>query len=283
MAEEEQYTALLESILEDNEQVVLALARGVLELRYELGDHYTRPLADNIKECLSRFFMARTGLRFIMEQHIAGQDSHRRSGYSGVIQEKCRPADVIKIAADDAVSVCERCLGDSPSVHILGDVDLAFTYVPHHLHYMMFELLKNALRATVEHSEASFEEDLLPVEVIIARGRQDVTIKVSDRGGGIAFKDLENVWDFMYSSARPPEELTYMDLPGNTPVLAGYGVGLPLCRIYAKYFGGGLDIMSMEGWGTDAYCHLSRLGDRGEALPQTVAASPGELDSSYKK
>lgn len=282
---EAKYTALLEDLLLDNQEIVLTLARGVLELRNELREFYTPPLAKNVKECLNRFFMARTGLRFIMEQHIAGKDGRRRRGYSGVIEEKCFPADVIKAAADQAESICDRCLGESPSVHILGDTDLSFTYVPHHLHYMSLELLKNALRATVEHARRKHGDDVdefPPVEVILARGEQDITIKISDKGGGIAFKDIEKVWDFMFSTARMPEDDELIETPGGqAPVLAGYGVGLPLCRIYAEYFGGGLDIMSMEGWGTDAYCHLSRLGDRGEALPKTVAMSPGELDSNY--
>lgn len=238
--------------------------------------------------------MARTGLRFIIEQHIAGKEEMRRDGFSGVIQEKCFPADVIHAAATEAKEICDRCLGDAPEITVNGDVDLSFTYVPHHLHYMMVELLKNSVRATVEHQRQKsadadgayreFDEDFLPpVDVIIARGIADITIKVSDRGGGIPFNEIDNVWDFMYSTARAPDDFDYVTHePGQAPVLAGYGVGLPLSRIYAKYFGGGLSIMSMEGWGTDAYCHLSRLGDRCEALPRSVARSPAERDSNYR-
>ena len=49
--------------------------------------------------------------------------------------------------------------------------------------------------------------------------------------------------------------------------LAGLGYGLPISRLYARYFGGDLDIKSMEGYGTDAFVHLSRLGDHDEPLP----------------
>jgi pyruvate dehydrogenase kinase 2/3/4 len=49
--------------------------------------------------------------------------------------------------------------------------------------------------------------------------------------------------------------------------IAGFGYGLPLSRLYARYFGGDLSIMSMDGWGTDAYMHLNKLGDSQEFLP----------------
>ena len=43
--------------------------------------------------------------------------------------------------------------------------------------------------------------------------------------------------------------------------LAGLGYGLPIARNYARYFGGDLVIMSMEGYGTDGYIYLPRLGN----------------------
>jgi len=31
--------------------------------------------------------------------------------------------------------------------------------------------------------------------------------------------------------------------------MAGNGYGLPICRLYARYFGGDLQVISMEGYG----------------------------------
>ncbi|CAN0314005.1 unnamed protein product, partial [Ectocarpus fasciculatus] len=35
------------------------------------------------------------------------------------------------------------------------------------------------------------------------------------------------------------------------PPLAGFGMGLPLSRVYARYFGGDVLLKSMEGFGMD--------------------------------
>jgi pyruvate dehydrogenase kinase 2/3/4 len=48
--------------------------------------------------------------------------------------------------------------------------------------------------------------------------------------------------------------------------MAGFGYGLPISRLYARYFGGDLRLISMEGYGTDVYLHLNRLSGNREPL-----------------
>ena len=128
---------------------------------------------------------------------------------------------------------------------------------------MLFEVLKNACRASTEHCNAhNLDLQARPVKVVIADGREDITIKVSDEGGGIPRSEIDDVWTYLHSTAPSPGRAFHGDLGStayaggagmhsNTAPLAGFGVGLPLSRLYARYFGGDLQLLSMEGFGTD--------------------------------
>ncbi len=58
---------------------------------------------------------------------------------------------------------------------------------------------------------------------------------------------------------NPDAVLQARDFDTASP-LAGLGYGLPISRNYARYFDGDLTLMSMEGYGTDSFIYLPRLG-----------------------
>ena len=115
-----------------------------------------------------------------------------------------------------------------------------------------------------------------PVRVVMVKGKNEMTIKVSDQGGGIPRSTMARIFKFTHSTSQQDTE---KDTEFGT-VEAGIrhmrGFGLPLARIYARYFGGELTLKSMEGYGLDAYLYLPRLGDACENLPHRVISSPGE-------
>ena len=51
-------------------------------------------------------------------------------------------------------------------------------YVSQHLHHMVFEVVKNSLRAVAERF-MNADHDPPPIKVVVANGLEDVTIKVS--------------------------------------------------------------------------------------------------------
>ena len=97
--------------------------------------------------------------------------------FAGMICTKCSPVQVINDAIADARSVCMREYATSPEVSVYGDPELTFAYVPSHLHHMIFELVKNSLKATNDKYEDSDEEPP-PVKVIVAEGDEDIAVKV---------------------------------------------------------------------------------------------------------
>jgi pyruvate dehydrogenase kinase 2/3/4 len=78
---------------------------------------------------------------------------------------------------------------------------------------------------------------------------------------------MQKIWSYLYTTATTPVEIQKLhDYPdfGKDAPLAGFGFGLPISRLYSQYFGGDLQVMSMEGYGTDAYLFLHRVGDIAE-------------------
>ncbi|CAE8607434.1 unnamed protein product, partial [Polarella glacialis] len=75
--------------------------------------------------------------------------------------------------------------------------------------------------------------------------------------GGIPFDVGDRVWDFGFSgssvfgvSEDPAKQAT---------ALSGYGLGLPLARLYARYLGGSLSLVSLPEYGVDTYLFLPRI------------------------
>ena len=58
---------------------------------------------------------------------------------------------------------------------------IQLVYVPSHLYHILFELLKNAMRAVVEHYPDT--SDFPPIQLLVVNGQEDLTIKVSQDGG----------------------------------------------------------------------------------------------------
>jgi signal transduction histidine kinase len=100
-----------------------------------------------------------------------------------------------------------------------------------------------------------------------------VTIRIRDRGGGISPEVLPNIWSYSFTTFNDDQDLPPGSSDGGGDALnvisqassgsssiAGLGYGLPLSRAYAEYFGGGIAVQSLFGWGTDVYLRLKGVG-----------------------
>lgn len=202
---------------------------------------------DRLNNALDQFYTNRLSVRLLIDQYI--NYDNQKENFVGVINKKTSPYLILKDAVEDATNICDRNYGDSPEVIIENVNDTEFCYIPSHLHYVLFEVIKNSLRASVENGENK-------VKVIIS-GTDDIVIKISDRGKGIPYSDLEKVWYYSYTTLENNYYNGKIDLERENP-MAGFGLGLSVSRSIIKFLGGDIKLMSMEGYGTDVYISLPK-------------------------
>ncbi|KAM3074321.1 [Pyruvate dehydrogenase (acetyl-transferring)] kinase isozyme 2 [Clarireedia jacksonii] len=263
----QRFAQTLNHIKRRHDGVVTTVAQGILEYKRK---RQRMQIDNNIQSFLDRFYMSRIGIRMLIGQHIALTDqSHDKDpNYVGIICTKTNVRDLAEEAIENARFVCEDHYGlfDAPKIQLVCPPELHFMYVPGHLSHMLFETLKNSLRAVVE-THGPEKQDFPVTKVVVAEGKEDITIKISDEGGGIPRSAIPLVWTYMYTTVdRTPSLDPDFDKSDFKAPMAGFGYGLPISRLYARYFGGDLKLISMEGYGTDVYLHLNRLSSSSEPL-----------------
>jgi len=253
------FTQMLMEILQRHANVVPTMAQGVLQIKNQVAGIEDCPY---LQDFLDRFFLSRIGIRVMISHQIAMMDKLQNKSIEdreGILHNH-NPTEIIRAAIVDATRTCERNYGVAPHVELKGSGgDMDIKLVPSHLHHMLHEVLKNSMRATVEHHGVNCEE-LPAIEIITADGEEDWSLKVSDRGGGIEFSRIEKVWSYLYTTAPRPGADFFEGNLSSAP-MAGLGYGLPLSRLFAQYLGGDLELVSVEGFGTDVCLYLNKLHD----------------------
>jgi len=265
-----EFCQALKTVQTRHNNVVQTMAQGVLELRESHKVDKQTDMA--IQYFLDRFYMSRISMRMLIHQHtlLFEPDADKDTRRIGMIDPSCKVKSVIMEAFQNAAFLCEEYYECAPDIEIKGQVmvknakgkkvGLSLVYPPAHLYHILFELFKNSMRATVETHGKS--RQLPEIEVLVAKGEHDVSIRVSDQGGGIPRHITDHMFHYLYSTAPRPSMT-----PTKAP-LAGYGYGLPLSRLYARYFHGDLILNSYDGYGTDAVVYLKTLTNEAmELLP----------------
>jgi pyruvate dehydrogenase kinase 2/3/4 len=289
---------------------------------------------DEINQWLDRFFALRVSTNMLMSHYL--QQTQNPGGslggrfhnfdidgsaeynpYRSSIDPKCSPAKICKHAADVVARLCRMRYGCAPPIEVVDCESQEFPFVPRYFFYIISELLKNSVRATVEthrgHAACSTEvaSEMPPVTVFISGDEGVCAVRVSDEGGGIPVDRLGHVWSYLYTTADPidqPQSRGGVDSPANLDYLlknlqfsqesepesdiededhddasisrsplAGLGCGLPLTRLYARYLGGSVELQTLPKFGTDVFVYLNRLGS--ESLYQDAMGSL--TDGSY--
>jgi len=243
-----------------------------------LGSHMLPILAKASKEILSvqeapelsRFLdialSSRISRRILAEHHVALHTQfyakEKNINSIGILSLACDPVEIVNRTFLQAQRICRSYYGCSPKLEFLHTkTPSKFPYIPSHLEYILLELFKNSLRATIEQTPFDKRQDALPpIQVAIFSGEDEVTIKVIDQGGGIPPEKLAHVWKYAYTTVKADDTHDGIgSLGAESKPMAGEGFGLPMARIYAQYFGGDMTMQSVHGYNTEVYIRLKHL------------------------
>ncbi|CAB4065634.1 PDK2_3_4 [Lepeophtheirus salmonis] len=240
----EDFTETLKQVYRRHADTVTTMAHAVLTVKesYLSSSAAVTKLPKferNIQYFLDRLYMSRISTRMLINQHVlfCARDKNPISDTElvGTIDPCCNILEVLDQAYKNSRFLCEQYYMNAPEMQVHTqnilqpdqDGKIEIVYVPSHLYHILFELIKNAMRATVEHSEGNDTYDLPPLIATVVRNA--VASQQPEMGTGVP--------------------------------LAGYGYGLPLSRLYARYFAGDLQIYSCDGYGTDALVYLQTESD----------------------
>ena len=92
--------------------------------------------------------------------------------FLGCIQANCNPVHEVRKVVKVVAKQTRDYYGDCPEIQIVDATTASssnnFTYVPHHLHYMIGELLKNSCRATIKrHVDTGARGPIPPIRLVI--------------------------------------------------------------------------------------------------------------------
>ena len=148
-------------ILSQFAEVVPTIAKGILELHQEqVVDANTKR---QIHYFLDRFYTSRISIRMLLHQHVllfTGKPKQINSKSIGCIEANCDITMALLDAYDDAKVLCEKNYGYTPEMKIRvhkegqemsNNTPVTTVYVPAHIHHILFEVLKNALKATMDN------------------------------------------------------------------------------------------------------------------------------------
>mmetsp|Transcript_57597 Transcript_57597/g.151591 ORF Transcript_57597/g.151591 Transcript_57597/m.151591 type:complete len:430 (-) Transcript_57597:116-1405(-) len=291
------FCELIRDQLQKHQTGTELIAEGYREVRQE----YPRIRLD---EFLDNFFVSRISTRVLLDNYVVMRNP--QPGYLGVVRQGMRTIDVVKGLESLLTNLTKNVYGETPEVKYRGNINCELDYIPRHVNFMVRELLKNALRATVERhrnsggswgdslgrrfggADAARPSRMPPVSVELQKGDVHVIIKISDQGGGMPKAVQRQAWQYGWSTCAEDDEAEEAlsttssghsagdavapSGPGRAQSrrqkreLAGYGFGLPLTRLHAQYFGGDVFMQALPGHGTDMYLLLTHLK---EGAPST--------------
>ncbi|KAG0224794.1 hypothetical protein BGW42_004854 [Actinomortierella wolfii] len=243
-AVQQEYMKLLQTTANRHKQDVVHMAHGISLFKHYVIQRGGGVVSGEIQEFLNSFNRGRLGIRIMIGHHLALQNqllnphppasALRRNGVTaaqqrkvGIIDPMCDIEALVQEATQSAQFVFFQHYSTvfPPQVHIEhakqpGGRNIRFPVVPALLHHILFELLKNAMRATAEFHGLEMESyPGLPTGKAVRPF--DYMFTTASNTVCIDFPSILNA-----VQTKPQTSATNENLP-----LCGFGFGLATSRL----------------------------------------------------
>lgn len=239
----ESFTITLDKIKNNHKNLEYTIAEGLKKLDNPLIDY------NIINKVLDTFFLSRISIRTLISHQI------NTFNKDNPVITNCILNKIIDDVIYDITNISNLYYCYEPKIIYTNNFkdDIYLHYIKSHLYYIINEILKNSIMA---HSKNNIDE---PIHIFTDQTDKYIIININDKGLGFDIDDLNKIMSYSYST-------TPINNINNSYILSGLGFGLPLTKLYIKYFGGKLFINPIEKSGTNIYIYIKKLDNTLEHL-----------------
>ncbi|CAO3667360.1 unnamed protein product [Rhizopus stolonifer] len=261
----EKFCQTLMESLDAHQVVIPELAKGI----HECEETYQSVATNRLDRFMDATLRSRISRRVLTEHHLV------LSGKKMSIFNECSSRDIlskcVQTLQDHAIKMrLVEKWQDLPEV-VLDGQDTKFTYVSEHMQYILYQLLSNAMRHTISNKKKM-------IRITFCSNDTDVLFRISDQGGGMSKSKFAHIWSYgNHKEMNKIEQLEAKLDEQEKNLMIQLGIGLPMSKVYAEYWGGSVSLVTMQGFGTDAYLQLPRLGTRNENLHNNDSPLDGAI------
>ncbi|CAF3346243.1 unnamed protein product [Rotaria socialis] len=282
--DEEKFYEFINRFFIQNNDVIGLLSTGCNEAqKYFKTYKVLKGFLDNV---LHKRLSMRLLTEHYLELHKQQKSNKINSDWRGAISMKFSPAKAAQQCINDVSSICFETYTVVPHIELENNIHEPIPFFPHIVEYILRELLKNSMRAIVEYNKVSFgniqnvkkyfddNRDKPLCKVVISSDPIDevFTFAIKDEGGGVnasydeifRYMFTGNVMETDEANKGKIEEIDVLSdfqerMVHSSKQMYGYGFGLPICRLYAKFFAGSLNLQQISRIGADAYLRLGYI------------------------
>lgn len=198
-----------------------------------------KSLDDNYSNQIDSFFFHfhtnRISASFELKEYLYSQPLLKIYNAKSVLNEAIKTTSQILTLNDYPIPKFKQIENINPNLKV-------YCISPHIVH-IMFELFKNATLPSITNNK--------PILIDLKTDENDpdsIIFEIKDNGGGMDDSMVKKIWQFHYTTTKANDR----------DPIHGFGMGLPLCKVFAEFNDGSLTLINKKGDGVTVLLKLPR-------------------------